>query len=279
MLTHLRSITTLGPLAFALCLPSVCKADALTVDPRDRMPTASETPSSEEHPLLPLIELTRQRLKALAAIHDYTCTVWKQERIAGVLKARQRIDVKLREEQVRKGRVIVPFAVNLVFQTPEEIAGRSITYVHGAHDGKMFVMKGGPRFGFIKTWISPTGDAARRESRYPVTELGFKCMMQRMLGIADRDTHHEECEVQYFADASINSRSCTAIRIIHPVRRPYFEYHMAEIFIDNQLKLPVRYAAYDWPKSPEGKLRLLEECTITNLKLNVGLKDSDFPQE
>jgi hypothetical protein len=279
MLTHVRLMTTLAPLALALGSASASMADALTADPRNPVSNASETPPIKEHALLPLIKLTRERLKALDTIRDYTCTVWKRERIGGVLKASQKIDVKIREEQVRKGRVIVPFAVNLVFQTPEEVAGRTITYVHGEHDGKMFVRKGGPRFGYIKTLIDPTSDAAQRESRYPITELGFKCMLKRLLDIADRDTQHDECQVQYFTDASINGRSCTAIRINHPVPRPYFEYHIAEIFIDNQLQLPVRYAAYDWPYVPAAKPRLMEECTITDLKLNVGLKDSDFTQE
>jgi len=65
-------------------------------------------------------------------------------------------------------------------------------------------------------------------------------------------------------------------QVIHPVRRPHFRYHMARIFIDDELQLPIRYASYDWPENPGGQPRMMEEYTYLDLKLNVGLTDRDF---
>ena len=61
-----------------------------------------------------------------------------------------------------------------------------------------------------------------------------------------------------------------------PVQRPEYEFHIARVFIDDQLQLPIRYAAYTWPAVAGGKPVVLEEYTYMDLKLNVGLTDNDF---
>ena len=55
-----------------------------------------------------------------------------------------------------------------------------------------------------------------------------------------------------------------------------FDFHMAQIFIDKELNVPIRYAAYDFPIQAGGPLQVIEEYTYLNLKLNVGLTDKDF---
>ena len=68
--------------------------------------------------------------------------------------------------------------------------------------------------------------------------------------------------------------------VMHPVQRPIYEFHRAEIFIDDALNIPLRYAAYHWPEKPGSKeLPVLEEYTYLNVKLNVGLTDADFDSE
>jgi hypothetical protein len=51
---------------------------------------------------------------------------------------------------------------------------------------------------------------------------------------------------------------------------------MAEVFIDRELDLPIRYASYDWPAKAGEKPVPLEEYTYSKIKLNVGLTDQDF---
>ncbi len=62
----------------------------------------------------------------------------------------------------------------------------------------------------------------------------------------------------------------------HPKQHPQVEFHIAQIFIDDELQLPVRYAAYIWPKAPGAEPEVLEEYTYQDLKINVGLTDDDF---
>ena len=74
----------------------------------------------------------------------------------------------------------------------------------------------------------------------------------------------------------VNGRKCTVIQVVHPTRRDYFDFHVAQIFVDDQLQVPIRYAAYDWPASEGERPALIEEYTYLNLKVNVGLSDADF---
>jgi hypothetical protein len=76
--------------------------------------------------------------------------------------------------------------------------------------------------------------------------------------------------------AKINGRQCTCIQVVHPVPRSHFLFNMARIYVDNQLNVPIRYEAYEWPKEPGGEPQLTEEYTYLNLKLNNGFKDQDF---
>ena len=66
------------------------------------------------------------------------------------------------------------------------------------------------------------------------------------------------------------------IEVVHDERRTPFEFHKAQVFIDDELNIPVRYVAYDWPSTPGGKPILMEEYTYVDVVLNVGLTDRDF---
>ena len=62
----------------------------------------------------------------------------------------------------------------------------------------------------------------------------------------------------------------------HPVRRPEFLHYRVRVYIDNELGLPIRFEAYDWPRRARVEPELLEEYSYMHLKLNVGLRDIDF---
>jgi hypothetical protein len=63
---------------------------------------------------------------------------------------------------------------------------------------------------------------------------------------------------------------------MHPEHDPRFDFHIAQIFIDEERMIPLRYAAFLWPEKPDDPPPLEEEYTYLNVRLNVGLKDSDF---
>ena len=55
-----------------------------------------------------------------------------------------------------------------------------------------------------------------------------------------------------------------------------FLYHLARIYVDDELNLPIRYESFDWPAKAGGEPQLLEEYTYQNMKVNNGFTDTDF---
>lgn len=231
----------------------------------------------DENPLVPLIRFAEQQLGRIdGQIQDYTCTLLKRERINGRLSSQTHAFVKLRHQQIRDGAVVVPFSVYMRFLSPADVRDREILYVQGRNDGKLIARRGGRRFQSITVAIDPESPLAMRASGYPVTEMGIRNLLKRLIVAGQEELQYGETQVEHFQGATVNGRTCMMIQITHPVRRDHFRYHFARIFIDDELDVPIRYAAYDWPAEEGGQPRLLEEFTFLELQLNVGLKYWDF---
>ncbi len=233
--------------------------------------------TAAEHPLAPLVKYASERYRYIDEhVQDYTCTLVKRERIGGALSDYEILFMKLRHAKVEQGKAVTPFSVYVRFLSPAQLRDREALYVEGRNDGKIIARRGGLRMPYVTAAVDPSGELAMEGNHYPLTEIGFKTMLQRLIEVARDDMHHGECEVKYFPGAKVNGRAATMIQVTHPVRRPYFLYHVARIFVDDELQLPIRYAAYDWPEESGGDPRLIEEYTYLDLKLNVGLADWDF---
>lgn len=235
--------------------------------------------ASKEHPLMPVIRLTEERYEQLEdEVRDYSCTLVKRERVDGLLRDHEHALVLLRHEQTRNGRVVAPFSVYMKFLSPAEIKNREVVYVRGRNGGKLIGRNGGPRLAHITRAMDPRDELAMRDNRYPITELGIKNLMLRLLDVAREELKYDPagCVVKYYEGAKVGNRKCTVIEVTHPVRESYYRYHLARIFIDDQWRLPIRYASYDWPKEQGGQPRLIEEYTYLDLKFNLGLNDRDF---
>jgi hypothetical protein len=165
----------------------------------------------------------------------------------------------------------------MYFLGPEDIKGRECIYVDGANDGKLLAHEEQgfkARFGTVA--LLPNSFLAMKGQRYPITMTGIEVMVKRLIEVAEKDSKYGECDVKFFQGAKINGRVCTCIQVTHPVPRRQFEFHLARVFIDDELQVPARYEAYGWPKQPGGPPDLLEEYTYINMKLNNGFTDVDF---
>jgi hypothetical protein len=230
-----------------------------------------------EHPLRPLAKYAEERYRAIEGqVRDYTCTVVRREQIEGRLSEPEFLFMKLRHGRREQDGAVSSFAVYLRFLSPPEIRDREVIFYEGRYDGKLIVRRGGFRMPYVTVALDPHGELAMQGNRYPITEIGFKNLLKRLLEVGAEDMHHGECEVKYYAGAKVSGRVCTMVEITHPLPRPYFRYHLARIFIDDELQVPIRYAAYDWPEAKGGPPRLMEEYTYLDLKLNAGLTDADF---
>ena len=225
------------------------------------------TPRPGEHPLMPSIRWARDGLRDIDNLKDYSAVMVKRERINGKLSEPSYIFVKVRQE---------PLSAYLYFLKPDNLRGQEVIWIKGANNGKMWAHGTGYQKIFGTVSLNPDGPIAMQGNRYPITEIGIKNLVVRMLEVAERETKYGECEVQYFPNAKINGRTCTCVQVMHPVPRRNFLSHIARIFIDDELNLPIRYEAYSWPDQPGEEPPLEEEYTYLNLKVNNGFTDADF---
>jgi len=233
-----------------------------------------------DHPLAPALQRARESYAHIdRAIKDYTATLVKHERVGDELVEPETMFTKIRHEQLQNGRVVTPFSVYLRFEGPERIKDREVLYVAGHNDGKLLVREN-PRSLTGKlmstTSLNPAGMFAMRGNRYPITEVGIKNLIQRLIDVAEEEMRYDECEVTIDPSAQLDGRKCQCIQVIHPVRRSYFRFHLARIYVDDQQNVPISYESYDWPQVEGQQPPLIEKYTYHKLQLNVGLTDRDF---
>lgn len=277
---------------YALAAPAICQevADAepiveASTERPEKMasfttPATSPPTTGKPHPLQPALKLAQEVLDSINNnVDDYTCTLVRRERVSGELGKHEFLNLKVRHEETQDGQAIIPFSVYLKFTKPAHVEGREALYIAGKHAGKVFVRRGGQRASYLSSYVSPDSRIAMKDNRYPITDIGFKRMAERLIDVIESDMKYDECEVNFYSGAKVNERSCTRIEVIHPVERDHFRFQRAMVFVDDEDKLPIGYASFFWPAEPGGKPRLLEEYVYTDIKLNVGLADDDFDRE
>ena len=221
------------------------------------------------HPLVPVIEWARGERPRIQAIKDYTFTLIKQESINGKVYDPCVFDMKIRNE---------PFSVYLKYRVPEKKAGTEAIFVKGRNDDKIQAKGVGILALIGTTSLAPGSKYAMDGNKYPITEVGIARLVDLLIEVGENDIlNNYECQVQYYENVMVGKRVCTCIEVIHPKPTPgKFPFHIAKIFIDDELKLPIRYESYDWPKSGKDTPMLLEGYIYSDLKINVGLTDIDF---
>jgi hypothetical protein len=221
-----------------------------------------------EHPLMPCLRLAKGALVDMdQRIQDYSATFTKVERLDGRLGDPQKMFIRVRHQ---------PFSVYTKFVTPNP--GQEALFVENQNEGNLVAMGSGWKRRFGKVNLPVDGMMAMSGQRYPITKAGIRNLTAELVMIAEQDVKYAECDVEYGA-AKIGGRDVTMIRAIHPTPRKNFRYHKAEIFIDNELRIPVAYQAFSWPANQGGEPILEEKYIYTDIKLNNGFTDKDFSPE
>lgn len=201
-------------------------------------------------------------------IKDYTCIFVKQERINGEMVGPQFMAAKVRQQ---------PQSVYFKFLKPDDVKGREVIYESGANDGNLLAREGSGLkrvLGVFK--LDPKSALAMAGQRYPITDAGMTHLVKRLIEVAEQDRRYGEVEIHFYKGAKVNGRSCLVIEVTHPTPRRVFIFHLARVYIDDELQVPIHYEAFLWPKKPGEPPPLDESYSYLNLKLNVGLTDADF---
>ena len=236
-------------------------------------------PGNVPHPLDPAIQLAHQSLGLIQRdLVDYTGVLVKRERIGNSLGEQEFMYFKIRNRKTVNGQVVTPLSVYLAFLKPAAVKGREVLYVENQNDGNLLAHEGGMKRMLGTHALAPTGMLAMAGQRYPMTEIGIENLVVKLIERGERDKRNGTCSVELIPGAKVSKRDCSIIQVTHPQKQDYYDFHVAQIFMDDQLKIPVRYAAYDWPKNAGDELEVIEEYTYQDLKFNVGLSDADFDQ-
>ncbi|MEM6980821.1 MAG: DUF1571 domain-containing protein [Planctomycetota bacterium] len=248
--------------------------------------TTDKTVSSD-HPLKPILAIATKNAEHIAAtVNDYSCRLVKRERIDGELQEYQFMMIQMRRAQTEPEPK--PMAVFVRYLAPALLRDRRLLFIDGENDNKVLVRKGGRSLDYLQLQIDPNGIMARRESRYPINEIGFDQIIKRLIELIrediQADPNGDNTVVEVFKDAKIKNRICTHYRVTHPRPSDELTYYQASLYLDDEQRVPVRVRVIDWPQNfdPDASSDekqpavLLEEYTYIDLKLNVGLDDDTF---
>ena len=239
---------------------------------------SAESAPATEHPLDKAIALATDGLARMrASVSDYSAILVKRERVNGVISSPSYMRVKVRcPRQTAEG--TSPFSVYMKFLKPRKCAGREVIWVDGRDENKLCVHEPG-LMGMKRFYLDPDGWLAMQDNRYPVYDVGIENLMVKLIEKASRDKSAGMCKVEYREGVELMKRKCSLIELQHNERKAPYDFHKAQVFIDDELNLPIRFASYDWPTCPGAKPELIEEYTYAKIAVNQGFTDLDFSPE
>ncbi len=229
------------------------------------------------HPLDDALETAHRGLINIREnVKDYSAIMVKRERVDGKLLKPEYMQIKVRSEGVDESGARIPFSVYMKFIKPKASAGREVIWVKGKNQNRLCVHEGSGLISLKRLNLEPEGWIAMQGQRYPIYEAGMENLVVKLIEKAERDKAAGDCEVVYSDGVKINGRACSVIEVTHAEQRAPYDFHIAKVYIDDELRLPIRYQAHLWPENGSTKPRLLEEYTYLHVKINQGFTDEDF---
>jgi Protein of unknown function (DUF1571) len=237
-------------------------SSSATPDPEPARPA---TPAAQ--PIDESLRLLTRAQQAFAGVHDYTCTLIKQERVRGTLTPLHVITMMVRNQ---------PFSVYLKWHQPKECVGQEACYVAGKNGGNMRARSPGilGSVGFVS--VDPNDPRAKKTSSHAITETGLGNMMRRFAERWEAERKLNRIVVKT-GEYEYNKRRCIRCETAYTQTVPGMPFYRSVIYFDKELALPIRVELYDWPREggkPGGEL--LETYSYVNLRLNPNLPDSVF---
>jgi len=198
---------------------------------------------------------------------DYSGYMVRQERIGGKLQAEQTAEIRVRTE---------PFSIYTLTLAPKSLFNQELAYMGGKKDDKVRAKASGVAGagGFVT--VAADDAKANTDSKYTITNTGIGAVIKRVDAALDAEKTAKNSPQVVVSEYKFNDRPCTKYEIYcdraHSKR---FAARMV-VYIDAEYKLPVRFEAYDAPKSGEKEGELMECVSFVKLVLNAGLGDTVF---
>jgi len=233
------------------------------------MASAGRVTPQSPSPLERAGQLLAEAQGSFARVRDYTGTLVRQERIGGQLQPEQFIDFRIRQH---------PYSVCLKWTSPRQLAGQEAIFIAGKNNNE--IRAKGTGILAIAGYVSlPTNDPrVMKKSRHAITETGIGNMIDVISRSYEFARRLPVGQVTVgFGDYAFQQRPCTRMELTHHAFNAQLYCYRCVVYVDKDLKLPVRVEVYDWP-TPNGnpKGELLECYNYINLRFNVGLTDAAF---
>ncbi len=224
-----------------------------------------------------LIELAESMLENFRKhVRDYRAILVKRERISGSLAGEFRMEIKIRnptDEPSGPG-----LSAYLKFLEPKSSLGREVIWVENRNDGKLIAHEGG-FLNLLRVKLEPDGSMAMMGNKYPITEIGLIRLLEKLIEKCDRGVDLSQCKIDIIEDQKVGDRVCRLFQVTQPRTVIGADFYIAQVFLDVERQVPLRYAAFLWPEKAGEAPPLEEEYTYLDLELNVGLTDDDFEPE
>lgn len=219
---------------------------------------------AETDPLAPAIKAVTYSLRSLDDVQDYTATFYKKE-LVGRKTIESRMTLKLRE---------APFSVYLKFVSPS--AGREVLYVHGRDKNQLKVKDVGFAGLAGTVAIDPTGSFAMDENRYPVTSIGLRHLVAKLLELWLEEAHLDGQQVRSERGVAIGALKCDMVEVTHTKRHQNARFQTTRLFMDEATGRPIRFQALGFAGPKDSAPPVVEDYFYGNLQFNVGLTEMDF---
>jgi hypothetical protein len=228
--------------------------------------TSGEKPNvDEKHPLfLPLVVAYKAK-DALKNVGDYECDFTKRELIGKKL-VKTSMRLKLRED---------PFSVYLKFI--DNNPGREVLYVKGQNNGNLLVREAGIKSIVGMLSLPPTGPDAMAESRYPVTQIGLKQMLETIISQWEAEGKFGGVTTQKRPDSkTLTGEVCTVYEAIHAKQFKEFKFHTTRLWIDDATGMAIGVQQLGFPGKKDSEPPIVEEYFYGKIESNLKMTNKDF---
>ncbi len=235
---------------------------------KNRAGNKSPVKKKKVHPLIPALKIAKESLKSITDVRDYQAVFYKTELIKSRYVNHQ-ARIKFREN---------PFSVYMGFEGANK--GREVLYVAGRNNGNLIAKEAGVLGIVGAVSLNPNSSSAMAESLFPITDIGMKNLVTKLVAQWEGESKYGECKVN-ITNGSLPIRGggsikCRVIDSKHPRKRRQFIFHHTKFVVDRETNLPVIVEQYGFPRTPGQKGPLLGKYVYVNVKTDVGLKDIDF---
>jgi hypothetical protein len=250
--------TVTGPSTTAT-RPTRFEDPAVVIDIRPGTPTADATTAFEGALL--------DARTAFARVRDYTCHFIRQERVRGKLFPEQTAELYART---------TPPSIALRVIAPAGAAGAEAVYVAGQHAGKVRMKPPGGHG--LAAWVSldPTDPRITSEARHSVASVGIAAVIERLERIVSVEKRLRNPITVVASEYEFAGRPVQRFEVIADRPHALRYAHRVVVYVDRELKLPVRFEAYNQPTPGQPTGELLECHSFVNINLNPGVSNAMF---